>query len=592
MRFSIAGFHALIILTTALPVSLAQQVSYTVELRDTTTEIFHVTIETPVTSDTAISLFFPAWATGNYIVNDFGRWIGDVAAWDSSGAALPVRQKGVNEWRIASADRLARITYTARDIPEDSLESLPTTLNEIGRDFCFFNGPTVLGYLEPRRSGRVQISLKLPAHWKAWCSLDSIAPATFAADDYDQLIDSPVLAGTERIREYRFDLKGASYVLVVNSETDVPMDSLTAFTRILVDHHTTFFNEIPFRQYYFLFNFLVGDFKYGALEHSNSSAYYLAPPFSQRYLRVSTYTSVISHEFFHLWNPKLFYPDPLGPFDYQKTPQIRSMWFIEGLTEYYARLAMVRSGLSTTQPFYDFLKSLAMENSRDNLEQLGMQAGRIGVAPSMYTKGALVSLLLDIEIRDRTGNKKSLDDVVLEINRRYGHRERGYPDKELFRIIEDIAGLNLSKFYNKYMAGTDELPVEAAFRKAGLLYTYVYPPFLGWSLDVNENNRLLVTVVAEQSTASAMGLETNDVIRQINRRNVPTDLDSIRGLLLSLQSLKVGDAVTFEIERAGIVKTLSGKVIESQLPNVRVIEDPEAPPKAIAIRNGILYQKK
>lgn len=592
MPFSIVGFRALIVLMTVLPVSFAQQVSYTVEVRDPATEVFHVTMEMPATADSALSLFFPAWATGNYMVNDFGRWIGDVAAWDSSGVPLPVRQNNVNEWRIASAGRLARITYTARDIPEDSLESLPTTLNEIGRDFCFFNGPTLLGYLEPWRSGRVQMALNLPGHWKAWCSLDSIGPATYAADDYDQLIDCPVLAGTDRIREYRFDLKGASYVLVVNSETDVPMDSLTCFTRVLVDYHTTFFNEIPFRQYYFLFNFLVGDFKYGALEHSNSSAYYLSPPFSQRYLRVSTYTSVISHEFFHLWNPKLFYPDQLGPFDYQKSPQLRSMWFIEGLTEYYARLAMVRSGLSTTLPFYDFLKSLAMENSRDDLEQLGMQAGRIGVAPSMYTKGALVSLLLDIEIRDKTGNKKSLDDVVLEINRRYGHLERGYPDKDLVRIIEDIAGLSLSKFYNKYVAGGEELPVEAGFRKAGLLYTYVYPPFLGWNLDVNESNRLFVTVVAEQSTASAMGLETNDIIRQINRRDVPADLDSIRGLLLSLQSLKVGDSVTFEIERAGIVKTLSGKVLASQLPNVRVIEDPGAPPKAIAIRNGILYQKK
>lgn len=577
---------------SALSSSHGQEVTYLVELRDPATEAFHVTIEPPVLTDTAVSFFIPAWAPGNYFMNDYGRWIDSVTAVDSEGQKLPVVRRSLNEWRVSRAHELDRLTYVAHDIPEDSLESLPTTLNEIDRDYFFFNGPTVLGYLEGFRNRPARLTVSAPEGWTVWCSLDTLASGEYLADDYDQLIDCPVLAGTSRLKEYRFEHRGALYVLAVNSPTDVPMDSLLSFTRTIVDHQTTFFNEIPFRQYYFLFNFVVGNYKYGALEHANSSAYFLSPPFSQRFLRVSTYTNVIAHEFFHLWNPKLFYPEPLGPFDYQKSPRIRSMWFIEGLTEYYSRLTMVRSGLATPQHFYEFLRGLALENNRDDLEKLGLEAGRTGVAAPMYTKGALISFLLDVEIRDKTKNRRSLDDVVLEINRRYGHQGRGYDDRELIGIMEKISGVKLAKIHKRYIAGTREIPVDEYFKKAALLYTYEYPAFLGWVLDVNSDNRLYVQSVADQSTASGLGLAEGDLVLRIAGQEVGTDLDSIRLLLQDLQRLKTGDPISVHVERNGERRTLLGQVLASAMPNVQVLVDPEASPLAHAIRRGILFQEK
>jgi predicted metalloprotease with PDZ domain len=574
-------------LCTASSSAQQQSFTYTLRLTDPTLDRVEIVFDTGPFREEEVRFFLPAWAPGNYYVNDYGRWIDSVRAFDSLSRPLKVHRAGINEWRIGDARRLARITYTARDIPEDSLESLPTTLNEITPRYFYANGPTVFGYVDGHLAVPCSLRTVFPADWKVWSSLDSVAPFGFHADDYDQLIDCPVLAGPSTIEEHRFEVNGVPYIAVFNSETKVPSDSLVEYMKSLISYHTAFFNEVPFRQYYFLFNFFVSTYRYGALEHSNSSAYFLRPPVNARGLRHSTITQVIAHEFFHLWNPKIITPTSLKPFKYQEGPRVHSMWFIEGLTEYYAKLALIRSGLVPRSFFYEQLRGLALENSRENLEQLGLKAGELGVAPSMYTKGALVSFLLDIAIRDQTGNQKSLDDVVLALNRQFGHEGRPYDDRALIKTMEKLAGVDLRRFFKKYISGTDAVPVDEYFRKGGLLYTYVYPPFLGWGLDVDEGGQLFVNAVAEQSTAAALGVRAGDIVRRINGTDIPADLDSVRSIMRKLDSVSVGEPVRVVVERDGASIDLHGTVIGNPLPNVGVVEDPDAGATATAIREGI-----
>ncbi|MCE7871607.1 hypothetical protein DYH09_14685, partial [bacterium CPR1] len=69
--------------------------------------------------------------------------------------------------------------------------------------------------------------------------------------------------------------------------------------------------------------------------------------------------SVISHEFFHLWNVKRIRSKPLGPFDYTQLPETGALWWLEGVTDYYAHYLLHTYGwVSQDQLFADVVDNL------------------------------------------------------------------------------------------------------------------------------------------------------------------------------------------------------------------------------------------
>lgn len=564
---------------------------YAVEVKNPISDKAYVTLEFISFTDKTATFYLPAWSPGNYTICNFGRWIDSLKAFDSTDTALPVTRKGVNEWFISNAESLCKITYIAKDIPEDSLDALPTTLSEMGRDYYFFNGPAVFGYFKNKKNYAYDVSYKLPPDWHVWCGLERKNYFSFTAPTYDRLIDSPVLAGGPRIKIHKFEQGPAQYTMAVNSESEVPMDSLIQFTKQCIDYQIRFFGETPFKEYLFLFNFSTSNSRYGALEHLNSSAYFLPPPARQTSLRNSFYTRVIAHEFFHIWNPKLFGPSNLVDFNYQDSIRITSMWFIEGFTEYYAKLTLVRSGLLPPSHLYEEMKNIALSDTRDDLEYLSLRAAELGVANSMYTKGALIAYFMDIECRDKTDNKKSLDDAVLYINKEFGRKKKPYDDRKLVSIIKKATGVDFKSFYKKYIRGKEALPVSDYFEKGGLSYEYSYPPYYGWYFDVDDDGQLFVATVSENSTASSLGLQSGDIVRELQQDKINTDMNQIRASVQSAENTKVGENIRFVVERNSELLELNAKVKSGTQPNVIIKENPDANAKQRLIRKSIVELK-
>lgn len=567
------------------------QFHYTVEVRNPRSDKAHVTLDLINISEKTATFYMPAWSPGNYEMCQFGKWIDSLRAFDSAATPLTVKRIGANEWTISNARKLRKITYIAHDIPEDSLDTLPTTLSEMGDDFYFFNGPAVFGYLKNHKSQPYTISYVLPSDWRVWCGLDQQKPLSFFAENYDRLIDSPVLAGGPRIKTYDFELNKTLYTMVVNSESNVAMDSLIEFTKQCIHYQTGFFGETPFKHYYFLLNFSTNNSRYGALEHLNSSAYFLPPPTRQASLRSSFYTRVIAHEFFHVWNPKVIFPSELSNFNYQDSVRFKSMWFIEGVTEYYAKLTLVRSGIIAPSQLYEDMKNIALSDTRDDLEYLSLRAAEVGVANSMYTKGALIAYFMDIECRDKTNNKKTLDDVVLYFNKEFGQKKKAYNDEKVIKIFKQATGVDFKSFYKKYVRGKEPIPVTTYFEKAGLSYEYSYPPYYGWYFDIDDKGRLFVATVSENSTASALGLKAGDIVQELGQCKINTDLEEIRRCVQDAESLKVGENIRLIVDRGGSLLELNAKVKSGTQPNVIIKENPNATAKQILIRKSIISTK-
>jgi len=262
-------------------------------------------------------------------------------------------------------------------------------------------------------------------NWKVATGLPAVAgqPDTFRAENFDVLYDSPFLVANFRVLS--FEVRGVPHRVVIDGEGNYDPERVRRDVRKIVETAAAMMGDLPYRDYTFLL--MLHPTASGGLEHLNSTALIWRRFNFRPETSYHDFLSLVAHEYFHLWNVKRIRPDALGPFDYTAENYTRLLWVAEGVTSYYDNLLVRRAGLMSDR---DYLRSLAstirtIQNTPGRLEQSVEEASfdawieyyrpdenTINSAVSYYDKGALVALLLDLEIRRRTSGAKSLDDVM------------------------------------------------------------------------------------------------------------------------------------------------------------------------------------
>src|SRR5580704_1356235 len=150
---------------------------------------------------------------------------------------------------------------------------------------------------------------------------------------------------------------------------------------------------------------------------------------------------------------------------------------------------MLRTGLWSTNQFYaNFADQILELQSRpahrwQSVEQSSLDSwyekyplyNRPEESISYYNKGEIDGMLLDIEIRDRTDNRAGLDDVLRALNVEYAKAGRFYDDSDGLRaVMEEVirkkspsADADLSDFFRRYIAGSEEIPYADFLARAG-----------------------------------------------------------------------------------------------------------------------------
>jgi len=308
---------------------------------------------------------------------------------------------------------------------------------------------------------------------------------------------------------------------------------------------------------------------------------------------------VAAHEFFHLWNVKRIRPASLDPVDDTKEQYTRALWFAEGVTNTYGSYTLVRSGIWSKEQFYADLGEQITElegrpaNRWQSAEQSSLDAwlekyplyNQPEYSVSYYTKGQVLGNLLDILIRDRTGNEKSLDDVMRSLNTNFAKSGKTYRDSlDVQLTAENIAGGSFAEFFSKYVAGTEPFPYQQVLPLAGLALRTVERrrPALSFSMEHEPNGPFVVISVDSEGAAAQAGLRAGDVILNWNGGEVPRRVDRW------LQEQKVGDVLKLRVRREDKEFTLEFRLGEMKETLYQVIEDPHAGEKARHIREGML----
>jgi predicted metalloprotease with PDZ domain len=327
------------------------------------------------------------------------------------------------------------------------------------------------------------------------------------------------------------------------------------------------------------------------MEHANSTAIGV---YSDEYL-----AGVAAHEFFHLWNVKRIRPASLEPVDDTKEQYTRALWFAEGVTNTYGAYTLVRSGIWSKEKFYSDLGEQITEleerpaNRWQSAEQSSLDAwsekyalyNQAEYSVSYYTKGQVLGDLLDILIRDRTDNAKSLDDVLRAMNTNFAKQGKTYRDSLDVRLTaESVAGGSFEEFFDKYVAGTEPFPYQQVLALAGLALRTVEhrKPALGFFLEHDANGPFVVSAVDSEGPAAQAGLRTGDVIVSWNGGEPP------RRVPRWLQEQRPGDSLKLKIRRDEKEMALEFRLGEIKETAYQVMEDSHASEKARSIREAIL----
>ncbi|HLG17991.1 MAG TPA: PDZ domain-containing protein [Blastocatellia bacterium] len=547
-------------------------VAYTVTLdKRPTSHFVHVAIRVNTGSAASIDVAMPAWSPGAYNIHNTWRNVQEFSASDETGAALKFEKVDKQTWRVF---RQSGRAITAR---------YKLYLRDYNDEICYLRGPSVFMYVVGKRpyplDGPVSVKLEAPASWRTQTGMEhGSEPNSYVADSYDTFIDSSIVLGPDW-EQTEFDYQGVAYYIVFIGKGNYDKQKMTEDTKKFVSYLVDLMGGAPYKKYVFFLRARPG-MGSGGLEHLNSTDMSFSAWNNQGDV-YSRFLFVGAHEFFHLWNVKRIRPAILGPFDYSREQNTRNLYVSEGMTSYWAAIGLKRCGLWSRADYYknvttqiNTLQSapgrriMSVELSSWDTWNRGDNAQNNRI--DYYNKGELIGMLLDLEIRHRTQNQRSLTDVFLYLLKNNGLPKSGFEETRGFRsvvemITREAAPMNydFGDFFAKYVSGVEEIPWNDFFDHAGLVLEEKKGPataYLGITTGTSipavgfpggpaataqvSPGQIAITNVAPDSPAAEAGLDVGDIL-------VAMDGDRIDPATFTQRvgEKKIGSTITISVLR-------------------------------------------
>jgi predicted metalloprotease with PDZ domain len=577
---------------TATAAAARPDISFTVSMSRPYTHLLEVEMRVGRAGNGPVDLLMPVWTPGSYLVREFERQVQDFAAKDASGRELAWSKTNKNTWHIQTGGaRDFTVSYRVY------ANELTVRTNELNDQHAFWNNAALLMYPNGQLAAPSTVTVVPPIGWKIATGLPEVSNQknTFSAENFDILYDSPFEVSNFGV--LNFEVKGVPHRIVIDGEGNYEAERMRRDVQKIVETESALMGEIPYKNYTFLLH--LRPMGGGGLEHLNSTALTF-PRFAFRPdSGYRGFLGLVAHEFFHLWNVKRIRPDALGPFDYTGENYTKLLWVAEGGTEYYSGLVLRRAGVVSDK---EYLAQLArafqgLQNTPGRLEMSAEEASfdawikyyradenSVNSQISYYDKGAVLCALLDLEIRRRSHNTKSLDDVMRFLYTDFYKKGRNYTPEDFQRVAEQMAGGSLEQFFSRYVRGRDELDYNASLEAAGLRLetgrgdaATARRPYLGADLG-QDGERLVVRRLYAGGPAYEQGLNTGDQIVALDNMRVNNE-----GFNARLAEKKPGDVLHLTIFRSDDLRTMDIKLGERAEGDYRIVTVSQPTPEQMRL---------
>ncbi len=391
---------------------------------------------------------------------------------DASGQPIALTDKGEGEYLIAG-ERRVTLSYDVR--LEHGNYSWPAGAEEVS--YRTSEGLMATGnalFLVPgvKMHGPTEISFVLPPHWQAhtpWRA--GAAPNTFVAQTRRELVNNALFFGTARAE--RVKAGGIELTLVMGKQY-WPQRAvfMELIERQLVSYQALFGKGPLAERYLIVIN-----------QDPSGDGGAFAGSFSQ-FLRGQgdratrpIWGRVVAHELLLFWNGV-----SMAPVNDQQE------WFKEGVTDYLTVMTMARNGLVDRKYLIQWLENLARGQMVARMG-LGLKGTVQDAAKDkhknwllVYGGGSVAALAMDVELRQATGGKSGLPELMKALYAQYGAPGKAYTFDNIIRVAKEVSGHDVAPLLKRIVQSEtmpDQRPTFAALgfqlEQYPLLETFLLP---------------------------------------------------------------------------------------------------------------------
>jgi predicted metalloprotease with PDZ domain len=373
----------------------------------------------------------------------------DLRVTDLNGASLPVLNAGADGWKLAHAvtGRVTVSYVVDYALLEANHWPAPREAAFADADHFVFVGRSL--FVTPDGPLPSRVDFSLPTPWRAVAAWQNeSAPNVFSANDFGELTENLIVltkVAPEIVHAGNFTV----FATTLGPWQSVRPQVLQLLRGVVPQYVVLFGTQRP--QNYSVVLLPVPDD--GGESYRASFAFSSAAPPSPA--NIDQWEHTLAHEIFHYWNGWR-----LRGADYAAT-----QWFQEGFTDYYADRGMLAAGLLSPRQFRQRL-SLYVEQ----YQQLATPMARPGThkGPPLYSAGALVAFAWDLQIRATTHNARSLNTVLTSLWQSTDRGRLPYSWSTIRAALDAAAPADWQAFYDKYIDGSERLPLTEIVSQAGL----------------------------------------------------------------------------------------------------------------------------
>lgn len=597
-------FGLLILLTVTMAAKAQVKIGFEISFKEPQAHYAEVEMNIAgIAAKNYVDVKMPVWTPGSYLIREFAKSVEGFGA-TVVGKTVKTEKVNKNTWRVYTNKAAAvKINYRVYAF------EISVRTAFIDDSHAFLSSANIFMY--PAGMLKTPSTVKITPY-ASWNKVSTgLAPVpgkefTYTASDFDILFDSPIEVGTQDV--FEFTAAGVKHEVAMYGGGNYDKEKLKLDMAKIVEQATAVYGENPNKHYTFIVhNRLAGS---GGLEHLNSCVLGATRTGYADAKGYNSFLGLVAHEYNHLWNVKRLRPIALGPFDYENENYTTNLWIAEGFTSYYQNKYVFRAGFIDQAGFITAnlgTIGMVMNTPGAKINSAAASSFNAWINPayrpsenakntfiSYYTKGAVVGLLMDLEIVNATKGAKSLDDVMKAMYWQCKTLKRGYTDAEFKAMTEKISGISFTDFWAKYVNGTTEIEYAKYFSYAGIEVTAENAtpnkPATGAGLSIDEG--LMVANTLRNSAAWEQGLNVNDQIISIDGIDARVAMQGVKlpNPALSLDILpivnekQIGEKLVLIIKRDGLEKEIVLTLKEN--PNIRLKSNvnESATPLQLAVR--------
>lgn len=528
--------------------------------------------------------YIPRIIPGTYSSDNYGEFVTEFSAVTKSGTTLPVKRLDKNSWAITKASNLHKVIYYVNDTfdTENAHEVFsPSGTNILKGENYLLNLHGFVGYFKETVQKPYVLSVVHTNKVSKATSKETILGInpklkinqtdnidSFYYNRYAEVVDSPILYADQDIET--FMVGDIEVLLSVYSPNKIhTAKSLLPSMQRMMTAQKNFMGAINSTKKYSILLYLseyneTDASGFGALEHNNSTVVVMPEAYPKEGLEKQL-IDIVAHEFFHIITPLTVHSKEIHDFDYNDPKMSAHLWMYEGTTEYFAQIFQVKEGLISKD---EFLKRIVQKIERANLYDDTMSFTKMSknilqepykaAYENVYYKGALISMCLDILIRNKSNGKKGILDVMQSLSNRFGSN-RPFLDEELIPVYTAFSYPEVGAFLNKHVVNGEPINYADFFQYVGLEYGFSTlatdyfiedeeTPYI--RANKEKNQIYFGDNVYKSSFFKELEIQENDILVAVNGQKY--DLNNVPYLIeLSKKWIK-GSTVVFLINRNGI----------------------------------------